>query len=985
VVAVSLVASLAVVAAASPARAAPFRWTEVHTGHASACARTNDDRWFCWGMLYDGQHRSGPPTWRYVAVPEEVTLPGGRRIASLSIGHYDTSCAVDSDGQAWCWGIGQLGAQFVVESRTPVPVEAPPGVVFESVQASWSISCGLSTIDELWCWGDVLDTGSGQTEPIRTPVKVSLPVGVTVQHFALGLDTHCLGGSDGNGYCWGSNGDGQIGVGDISRNRYTVPAQVRAPSGVTFARFAPGGDRVCALTTTGDAYCWGDNYDGSFGDDSYLDARLPRKMVIPGNESVRDLASGQYHTCIVTMSHASYCFGRGGQGELGSGTTLGGYTKRAPRVPAGVALVDIAASNSRTVALDATGRIWLWGKTDGSVRGLTEQSTTLDPLPLVGIGTPDVSDVAVSAVDAEEFTVAARVATNGSGAAVQIQYGTDPTFAQYRVVHANAPGGFGAPAEVVRRVTGLDPRTTYHVRVVASNRYSSVPTVSAPVVVSTLGDPPVVSALKVLSVGSESVSATVDVNPGRLATGVVFEVVDPSTSTVVGSAGRADLRGNSPVSVELVVEGLAPATDYLLRVAATNRLGSATIGPLAFRTIGAPPTVEAPAASAGLRSVDVTARVSTGALSTVVWARAVSTVDGAVHESGRITVGVGADGRHGLQVVGLQPRTSYVVTVWASNRAGQAVSTGVEFTTTGGRPQVSAPKASDVDRTSATLVAPVETTGLVTFAVVQVSTDPNMARNVTDHFLFYGEHQPDGRRSLTIAMLEPKSTYYARIVATNEAGTVVSDIGSFTTARPLGVEINDDADTTTLIDVELRLTAPPGSVAVSISDRSDMAGARLSLLTEFVPWRLAPSTETDVVRTVFVRFHRADGGVTDVYADSIRLVSVPVDGSIVAAASVIAQTVPPLVPAAKAKTKVSVSSKVLATEARITVRTKALRTSIVSFQVKTGSSISTHHIASASNGVYSIPIPNIRPKMQIRLVDASGVVSKWVTVKAKRK
>ncbi|MFM8529392.1 MAG: hypothetical protein ACKOD2_06910, partial [Ilumatobacteraceae bacterium] len=982
VIAALLVGSVVVAGTTPSASAAPFTWTEVHTGHAGACARTNDARWFCWGMLYDGQHRYGPPTWRYVPVPREVVLPGGRAIADLSLGHYDTSCAVDTDGQAWCGGIGQLGAQYIVESVTPVPVEAPAGVLFESVEASWSISCGLSTYDELWCWGDVLDTGSGETEAIRTPVKVALPSGVTVRHYSIGIDTYCIGGSDGNSYCWGSNDDGEGGTGDVSRARFVTPTRVSTPAGVEFARFEIGLNRVCALSTNGDAYCWGDNYGGSFGDDTYNDSRLPRRVLVPGNESVIDIASGWYHTCIVTVTNASYCFGNAGQGELGTGTTLGGYTKRAPRLPNGVKLRDIAATNSRTVAIDTTGRIWLWGKADGSTLGLSDRRETLDPLPLVPIGTPDVGNVAVSDVDAHEFTVEADVTANADAANAQIQWSTDPTFSRVDAINAAVGGGFGTVTRLVRRVTNLEPRTTYHVRVVASNAFSgNTPTVSPSVSVTTLGDPPVVSVPSVHDITGEGLSASASVHPGRLATGAILEVLDPASRAVVATSPVVQTSGRETQKLDFAVAGLSPATDYLVRVSATNRLGTVVSPEVAVRTIGAPPTVGNVSATPGLDSVVVSADVGTGALATEAWV-AVASASGP-RTSGRVLLPAGGDSRISLTVDGLSPHTDHVALVRVSNRVGAGTPAVVYFRTLGKAPVVAAPRAVDVGREAATLEVDVDTSGLLTFGVLQVSSDPTFVTKVSESFVLYGTVLPPNGRRVAVINLRPDTDYFARVVATNSAGTSTSEVVSWHTQRPIGVVIDDGADSTSLVDVTLGLTAPAGAVAVAVSNRSDMSEARFSLVAPTIAWQLEPSTEPEAERWVFVRYYGADGSVSQVYSDSIRLLAVPVIAPPIVAQS-ISEAIP-VVPAANAKAKVSVSTKTLATSVRFTVRTRASRSSIVGFQVRIGGTITTHHMASSTDGVYRIPIPAIRPRMQIRLFDSAGLVSKWVTVKAKKK
>lgn len=54
-------------------------------------------------------------------------------------------------------------------------------------------------------------------------------------------------------YCWGANGSGQLGKGDMANA--TTPTQVTALSQVSGV--AAGGAFTCAFLTGGGVYCWG--------------------------------------------------------------------------------------------------------------------------------------------------------------------------------------------------------------------------------------------------------------------------------------------------------------------------------------------------------------------------------------------------------------------------------------------------------------------------------------------------------------------------------------------------------------------------------------------------------------------------------------------------------------------------------------------------------------------------------------------------------
>ena len=53
------------------------------------------------------------------------------------------------------------------------------------------------------------------------------------------------------------------------------------PSGHTWASIAAGESHTCAVTTAGDAYCWGYNGLGQFGDGTTTSNAVPVKVIIP--------------------------------------------------------------------------------------------------------------------------------------------------------------------------------------------------------------------------------------------------------------------------------------------------------------------------------------------------------------------------------------------------------------------------------------------------------------------------------------------------------------------------------------------------------------------------------------------------------------------------------------------------------------------------------------------------------------------------------
>src|SRR5207249_10259968 len=101
----------------------------------------------------------------------------------------------------------------------------------------------------------------------------------------------------------------------------TSPTQ---PAARTFARVSAGGAQTCGVTPGSAAYCWGYNGDGELGDGTTTDRSSP--VLVAGGVSFAAVsaggrAGGINHTCGVTSAGAAYCWGDNFYGQLGDATT----------------------------------------------------------------------------------------------------------------------------------------------------------------------------------------------------------------------------------------------------------------------------------------------------------------------------------------------------------------------------------------------------------------------------------------------------------------------------------------------------------------------------------------------------------------------------------------------------------------------------------------------------------------------------------------
>jgi len=184
-------------------------------------------------------------------------VAGELSFVRITSGDYHT-CALTPQGHAYCWGdnaLGELGNNSSVDHST-VPVPVAGGLTFTAVQAGGSHTCALTSNGTAYCWGRDWsgELGTGATiDSVATPTIVS--GGLIFRQISAGEFHTCGITSTSAAYCWGDDEAAQLGNGLFGASTDT-PVQVSG--GHDFVSVAAGLLHTCALTAAGVAYCWGD-------------------------------------------------------------------------------------------------------------------------------------------------------------------------------------------------------------------------------------------------------------------------------------------------------------------------------------------------------------------------------------------------------------------------------------------------------------------------------------------------------------------------------------------------------------------------------------------------------------------------------------------------------------------------------------------------------------------------------------------------------
>jgi alpha-tubulin suppressor-like RCC1 family protein len=261
--------------------------------------------------------------------PQLVTNMGSG-VVSVS-GGWEETCAVVQPNQLFCWGAGQdgeLGNNTHHDSHVPVQVSA----LGRQIAASGlDHACAISTNPIALCWGKNNNgqLGDGTNNDSKIPIKVkglpSAPVQIAAGGGLFNSAFSCAVLVTGRVFCWGDNSSGQLGNGSTASSSST-PVKVQLSAGAK--QVVTGNFHACALLTTGDVQCWGENFQGELGNGSPIsNSNVPVTVSNLGSKAIEIASGAADSTCALlgTSPQTVECWGNNGADELGDGAS-GGFS-----------------------------------------------------------------------------------------------------------------------------------------------------------------------------------------------------------------------------------------------------------------------------------------------------------------------------------------------------------------------------------------------------------------------------------------------------------------------------------------------------------------------------------------------------------------------------------------------------------------------------------------------------------------------------------
>ena len=259
------------------------------------------------------------------------------------------------------------------------PTEPP--LTFESITEGFDYTCGLAS-GTAYCWGSnwsgQLGTGTGGDS--YSPIAVT--GGLHFTSLSAGAVQACGVTTSGDAYCWGNLGYGDQPLDAATLSACNVfwwcPRPVLVPGGVKFTAVSAGGTQRCGITSTGAAYCWGNGWgpDGFVGDPAF--SSIP--IAVPGNLTFATVSAGTNTDCGVTSSGDAYCWGRTFPDNGGPA----GMSSLPVRVAGGLVFKTVVVSEVHACGLTTDGAAYCWGTNYDGALGDGTTTDALTPVKVAG-------------------------------------------------------------------------------------------------------------------------------------------------------------------------------------------------------------------------------------------------------------------------------------------------------------------------------------------------------------------------------------------------------------------------------------------------------------------------------------------------------------------------------------------------------------------------------------------------------------------------
>lgn len=289
-----------------------------------------------------------------------------------------------SSGRRWEWNVPATVEQFTfqvgVSTRVPNEDGIVPGprLAASTLSVGEGFACALDGTGAAYCWGSnsngQLGIGAAGDRSTPTPVAGSL----SFASISAGVTHACGVTKAGKAWCWGEGASNRLGNGAVVDQLSPVPVN----TSLTFTSISAGNSHTCAVSTAGDAYCWGSGGNAKIGTGSATGSATP--FLVVDSLKYKSISSGYYNTCGITVDDRAVCWGNGNTGRSGDGITDTHNVLRPTQIESDEKFRSIVAGSAYTCALTIEGEAYCFGSNGSGQRGDGTTSATGTPTLVLG-------------------------------------------------------------------------------------------------------------------------------------------------------------------------------------------------------------------------------------------------------------------------------------------------------------------------------------------------------------------------------------------------------------------------------------------------------------------------------------------------------------------------------------------------------------------------------------------------------------------------